>query len=263
MVESITYNDDQRLDYARYGNPRDYPVLIQHGAIASIRDGELFEELLRQRRCVISVARPGYGESSPYQMRDIAEWADIVAVLLDKLGVEHFDVLGISSGAPYSYALGHRFPERARRIYILSGTPALYDDEILAHWPYEVQREASLTELQRVAHDVFFSQLPEADLMQPSIQDSMRNQGFGLAQDLRLRCRDWGFRLSAVRVPVIMQHSEVDEAVPVVTAALTAKMLPNCTLTLTQDGGHFSPEILDDFIKSVMVNSRPHCEKGG
>ena len=253
MLETLTYNEGQRLAYARYGEPHGYPVLIQHGAIASIRDGELFEELLRQRRRVISVARPGYGESSPYRMRDIAEWADIVAVLLDELRIDHFDVLGISSGAPYSYALGYRFPDRVRRIYILSGTPALYADEILAHWPYEVKREASLDEMQKVAHDVFFSQLSQDDLAQPGIQDSMRNQGFGLAQDLQLRCRNWGFRLSDVRVPVTMQHSEVDTAVPVLTATLTAEMLPDCTLTLTKEGGHFSPEILDDFITREMI----------
>jgi hypothetical protein len=161
----------------------------------------------------------------------------------------------MSSGAPYSYAIGHRYPEKARNIYIFSGIPALCDKEILSRWPYEMKADASLAELEAVAHNLFFSQLSQKELEKNDIRDSMMNNCFGVAQDLRLRCTDWGFRLQDIRENVYMQHSKEDEAVPFLTAYLTSKLLPNCRLETRAYGEHFSPEILDEFIKNVIAGN--------
>ena len=143
-------------------------------------------------------------------------------------------MLGISSGAPYSYAIASRLPQHVRSLYILSGTPALYDDAVLAHWPYPVDRQASLAALQNVAHELFFAHLSPADLAKDEIRDSMRNDCFGIAQDLKIRCLDWGFRLEEVNCQVNMRHSRADESVPLVTAELTAQKLPNCRLEIRE-----------------------------
>lgn len=114
------------LSYAEYGDKNGYPILIQHGLIASINDPCLFERLIELGTHLICIARPGYGESSPIIMNNIAEWADIVSVLIDELKLSHFDILGMSSGAPYSYSIGYKFPDKVRNIFIFSGTLALY-----------------------------------------------------------------------------------------------------------------------------------------
>ena len=160
----------------------------------------------------------------------------------------------MSSGAPYAYALGYKFPQQVRNLYIFSGTPALYDKTVLAHWPYPANQEATLPELEQLAHELFFSNLSAADLENKAIQDSMMNHGFGIAQDLQLRCRDWGFSLSEVRAKVFMQHSRTDESVPFITAELTSRLLPNCILDIRDSGAHFSDEALDDFIRTTMLN---------
>jgi hypothetical protein len=41
--------------------------------------------------------------------------------------------------------------------------------------------------------------------------------------------------------------------VPFKTAQLTAKLLPNCRLDAKENDVHFSPETLDDFIKTTIV----------
>ncbi len=104
MTKTTRYKDGQILSYAEYGDKRGYPILIQHGLIASIRDYHLFDALINAGARVICIARPGYGESSPYRMRNIAEWGELISVLVDELEIAQFDVLGMSSGAPYSYA---------------------------------------------------------------------------------------------------------------------------------------------------------------
>ena len=255
MKKSKCYKRENIISYAEYGNKAGYPILINHGLIASITDSHLFERLIQLEAYLICIARPGYGESSPYVMRNIAEWGDIVSVLVEELNISHFDVLGMSSGAPYSYAIGCRFPEQARNIYIFSGIPALYDEETLSHWPYEVNRNANITDLKRIAHELFFSNISKDDLEKDDIRDSMMNDCFGIAQDLKLRCMDWGFQLSDVKQNVTMRHSRFDEGVPFATALHTSRLLPHCKLEVKENGEHFSKDGLDDFINAVIAKN--------
>jgi pimeloyl-ACP methyl ester carboxylesterase len=253
MEGLLRYKGENLLSYAEYGDRSGYPILVQHGMIASIRDHHLFGRLTEAGARLISIARPGYGRSSSYQMKNVAEWGDIVALLVDELHLAYVDVMGISSGAPYSYAIGYRLPDKVRNIFILSGTPALYDEDILAFWPYPANRNAALAELQALARDLFFSHLSEEDLTRDDVRDSMMNDCFGIAQDLRLRCMDWGFRLSNVSTYVYMQHSRLDDQVPFITAEMTSRLLPNCCFEATESSEHFSSEVLDHFIENVMM----------
>ncbi len=253
MKQIIQYANGNSLSFTDYGDRNGYPILVQHGLIASITDHALFHRLLDSGTRLICIARPGYGESSPYVMRNMAEWGNIVSVLVDELKLSQFDVLGMSSGAPYSYAIGHKMPDKVRSIFIFSGTPALCDDRILTLWPYPTNKNASIGELESLAKDLFFSNLSAADLLRDDIKDSMMNDCFGIAQDFRLRCNDWGFSLSEVKAFVCMQHSKEDNQVPFITAEMTAKCLPNCRFEARDKGEHFSDERLDDFIRTVMI----------
>jgi pimeloyl-ACP methyl ester carboxylesterase len=255
MGNVLYYKGGNLLSYAEHGHRSGYPVLVQHGMIASIRDYPLFDRLIQGGIRLISVARPGYGESSPYEMKDIAEWGDIVAVLVGELDLAQLDILGISSGAPYGYAIGYRLPGKVRHIYILSGTPALYDDSIQAFWPYPIDRNATIPELQTLARDLFFSGLSDEDRSRNDIRDSMMNDCFGIAQDLRLRCRDWGFTLADVKATVYMQHSRADDQVPFITAEMTSRLLPDCRFEARESGGHFSVPVLNDFIDRTMMGA--------
>ena len=252
MKHVIEYKNGNFLSYADYGDQGGYPILVQHGMIASISEYHLFDHLIEAGKRIICPARPGYGQSTPLQMANMAEWGEIVSVLADGLDLSQCDVLGMSSGAPYSYAIGYKMPDKVRNIYIFSGTPALYDDDVLAYWPYPITKGASIAEMKKVTREVFFSNVTEDDLSREEIKDSMANDYFGIAQDLRLRCMDWGFVLPEVKSRVIMEHSQTDPDVPFVTAEMTAKMMPNCQLKV-RDGEHFSQETLDRFVKDVML----------
>jgi hypothetical protein len=161
----------------------------------------------------------------------------------------------MSSGAPYSYSVGYKFPDKVRNIYIFSGIPALYDEEIQSHWPFPITKDASIEQMESVAHDLFFSNLSTEDRRKNDIHDSMQNHCFGIAQDLILRSSDWGFRLSDVQPKVYMQHSKGDSNVPFITAQLTAPMLPHCEFIIKESDEHFSLQALDEFIKTVMLTN--------
>jgi len=253
MNQSIKYKGENTLSFSEYGDKNGYPILIQHGLIASINDYHLFDRLIKSGRRLVCMARPGYGESSPYPMANMAEWGEIVSILVDDLELAQFDVMGLSSGAPYSYAIGYTLPDHVRNIFIFSGTPALYDEQVLEFWPYPITRNASIAEMQKVAREVFLPNVTPEDLMRDDIRDSMKNDCFGIAQDLRIRCMDWGFTLSEIRAAVYMEHSRTDSEVPFVTAEMTARMIPNCRLE-GREGEHFSEEMVDRFIRNIVLS---------
>jgi pimeloyl-ACP methyl ester carboxylesterase len=255
MLKTIQYKDGHTLSFNDYGDQNGYPILTQHGMIASIKDQQIFKGLIDVGARLISIARPGYGESSPYEMKNLGEWGEIVSILVEELGLAQFDVLGISSGAPYSYAIGSHCPDKARNLFILSGTPALFDEAVIAFWPYPINKQAGIAEMQQVAHEVFFPQVTEADLRNDDIRDSMAHNCFGIAQDLTLRCRNWGFPLSGIKAKVTMRHSRTDESVPFKTAELTASFLPNCRFEIRDRDVHFSQEVLDTFIREVIYKT--------
>lgn len=250
MTHSFLYQDDCSLAYTDSGSRDGFPVLVQHGMIASVEDAHLFQRLADAGARLIAIARPGYGASSPYPMHNVGEWGEIVALLVDHLGLRRFDVFGISSGAPYAYAIAAHIPEKTRSVFILSGIPALCDDAVLAHWPHPSNRNATVAEMQPVAREVFFSGLPAGALAQPDVRDAMMHDCFGPALDLSIRAMDWGFTLAEVHAPVTMRHSREDLFA---AAELTAQMLPHCTLEAREHDPHFSQEVLDDFITSVMA----------
>jgi len=252
VIKTVLYNHGNTLSYAEYGEENGRAILIQHGLIASIKDHHLFKRLIAMGLRLICIARPGYGKSSPYEMKNIAEWGDIVSVVVNELGLGRFDVFGISSGAPYSYAIGYQLPDQVQNLFILSGTPALYDENVLSFWPYPVNKNASITKMQELAYELFFSNLSQDDLNKDDIQDTMMNHCFGIGQDFKLRCMDWGFPLSEVKGKVLMRHSRSDNSVPLVTAEMTAKLLLNCQLEIRENDDHFSQEVLDNFIDTIM-----------
>jgi pimeloyl-ACP methyl ester carboxylesterase len=252
MKQKIMGKNGVSLAYAEYGDQNGYPVLIQHGLIASIDDYGLFDRLIQLKTRLICIARPGYGESIPYNMNSFAEWADMVSSLIRELELTQFDVLAMSSGAPYGYSIGCGYPDKVRNIYIFSGMPALYDEIVRSEWPYDLTHNQDMDALKKLARELFFSHLTEADLLKNDVRDSLMHDGFGVAQDFKLRVLDWGFKLSDLKGKVLMRHSKCDDSVPFKTAVRTAELIPNCELELTETGPHFSEEALDDFIIETM-----------
>jgi pimeloyl-ACP methyl ester carboxylesterase len=126
-------------------------------------------------------------------MSKIAEWGEIISILVDELELPQFDLLGMTSGASYSYAIAHKLPKKVRNIFIFSGIPALYHESVLAVWPFPVTKDAGIAELEELAKELFFSNLSPEALLQNDIQDSMRHNCFGIALDFKLRCNNWAF----------------------------------------------------------------------
>lgn len=249
------------ISYADYGQKDGFPILVQHGLIASIKQGYLFDTLVQAGVRVICIARPGYGESTPLSMRTIGEWANLAAVVIDHLGLARFDLLGSSSGAPYAYAIAHGLPDIVRHVYIYSGVPAMYDPCVQSKWPFEIKTDCTLADMQKLAHGLFFSNLSDQDLLDDAMRDSMASGAFGIAQDFYLRVRGWGFTLDQIRQPVFLRHARQDSGVPYETALMTSRFLQNATLYADENDIHFSKESLEAFFEGFVIPNLPGIMK--
>jgi len=254
MIKKFCFDGKNVLAYNDFGNKDGFPVIVQHGTMASINDIDSLTDLGKVAR-VICIARPGYGESSPYVLRNLLEYGVIVAKLVEELDIKNFDVLGSSAGAIYCYAVAKACYDKTRNIYIYSGTPALYDAEIQKNWPFPISAEITVEDSQKIAFEVFFKHFSEEEKKQNFVKDSMANNCFGEGQNLRIRFKNWGFTLSDIKAKVFMQHSKKDEVLSYIMAERTAKLLCDCELELLEEGGHFTVEGYESFIQNTVIKN--------
>ena len=254
MIKKFCFNGKNVLAFNDFGNKNGFPVLVQHGTTASINDTLAFAELGKTAR-VICIARPGYGESSPYVLENLLEYGGIVKKLISELGIDRFDVFGSSAGAIYCYAIAKACSVQTRNIYVYSGTPALYDAEVRKNWPHPIPGEITVEDSQKIAYEIFFSHFSEEEKKQDFVKDSMANNCFGEGQNLRIRFMDWGFTLPEVNAKVYIQHSKKDSVIPYITAERTAELLCDCELELLEEGEHFTGEGYEAFIQNTVLRN--------
>jgi pimeloyl-ACP methyl ester carboxylesterase len=260
------------------GGPGAVPVLLCHGLADSRLSAQLFAQAARELGLrVMAPDRPGTGGTDPRRLRRVADWAEDAALVLDILGADSAALLGISAGGPFAAACAARMPGRARSLTLIAplGPPG---------WPTRgmapgeraslaVARHAPasggwfpgrLAALARRSPGLFLrlatSELPGADrraLAQPGMRnafltgyaEAFRRGTWGVAQDLRVLTRPWGFRLGSITAPTSIHHGDADTTVPPLHARLYAQAIPGAQLHLHPGHGHFSilgeaPEIL-------------------
>jgi pimeloyl-ACP methyl ester carboxylesterase len=99
------------------------PLLLINGLGAHTAMWEPLERNLPGRR-LISFDAPGIGNSAPaLPLPSIAVSADLLARLLDQLGLTEVDVLGYSFGGAVAQQFVHAHPERVRRLVLAATLP--------------------------------------------------------------------------------------------------------------------------------------------
>lgn len=136
-------------------------------------------------------------------MTAVGDWTAHLLPVLEACGVDgSFDVLGISAGAPYAYALAAALPERVRRVWVLSGLPYVPDDAVRGHYPEEAEpvwtfyREAPEAEVVarfEAAAGRMAEVFAESPWVLASLPGLAAHGWRGPAREVRLQTRPWGF----------------------------------------------------------------------
>jgi poly(3-hydroxyalkanoate) depolymerase len=103
------------------------PLLLITGLGASLDLAQPFERELTARGVqVVSFDAPGVGRSAPYrQPRRMPGVARTVERMLDALGYDQVDVLGVSLGGVVAQQLAHQAPQRVRRLVLAATGPGV------------------------------------------------------------------------------------------------------------------------------------------
>jgi pimeloyl-ACP methyl ester carboxylesterase len=245
------------------------PLLVCHG----LADSRLSAQLLAQTAdelgfCVVAPDRPGVGLTDPRRLERLADWVEDAALVLGALRLESVAVLGISGGGPFAAACAAAFPRRVRGLLLVSplgmigwGTRGMAAGQ---RFSLGVAKRAPgfgawflgrLAQVARRSPQLFLyiatSELPEIDRHElrsveqreafvASYIEAFRRGSAGVAQDLRLLTRPWGFDLGSIRVPTWIHHGQADTTVPPHHARRFAEAIPGAQLRLHHRHGHFS-----------------------
>ena len=77
------------------------------------------------------------------------------------------------------------------------------------------------------------------DMLIASMVESFRAGSDGSAWELRLLTRPWAVRLQDIAIPVALWHGDADINSPLATGSYLSHTIPDASLTVLPDEGHF------------------------
>jgi pimeloyl-ACP methyl ester carboxylesterase len=268
---TIAVRGGRRLGFASFGSPLGRPIVWMHGTPGARRQIPLVAREVADRDGlrIIGVDRPGIGSSTPYVYPSLSDWVGDLEILADTLGIDRFDVIGLSGGGPYTLAAGACLPHRVDKLAVIGGVaPTVGPDAIGGGVVGDLRRAAPAVRVARVplglsltvalrlarplagpALDLYRIGQPDGDkrlLGRPEFKamflddllNGSRKQVTAPLSDFLLFTRDWGFRLEDVKTSVQWWHGDGDHIVPLAHGEHCVDRLPNATLHVMEGESH-------------------------
>jgi poly(3-hydroxyalkanoate) depolymerase len=222
------------------------PLLLITGLGASLDLAAPFERQLSARGVqVVSFDSPGIGGSTPYRRpRRLPGLIRTITGLLDELGLEQVDVLGVSLGGAVAQQLAHQAPSRVRTLVLAATMPGL------GGMPGSPSALLTLATPRRYRHPDYYGQIagrlygglartdPGALLhatvgrLQPPSMRGYLGQLYAISGWSSL---PW---LHTLRQPTLVLAGDDDPIVPLINGRILAWRIPHATLHVVEGGGH-------------------------
>jgi pimeloyl-ACP methyl ester carboxylesterase len=272
------------LGYAEYGDPAGRPVFYFQGFPGS-RLSHPDEDVTAQLDArLIVIDRPGFGLSDFQPGRTLLDWPQDVVEVADQLGIERLPIVGISGGGPYVLACAHAIPQRLTAAAAVAGAAPFYVQDatremtalrqlgaaLARRAPWLLRPLLALGGNPRRSPERFLRRFSagmcpadQAILAVPHIRamflrsyaEAARSGVRGMAWELRLFARPWGFRLEDISMPVHLWHGGQDHTTPPNMARCVAQTLPRCHPVFLPDQGHlflFDPERWREILSTLL-----------
>jgi poly(3-hydroxyalkanoate) depolymerase len=240
--------DGVRLRAAVCAAPGDKPpLLLITGIGASLDIAMPFEDALNRRGVsTISYDAPGVGESTRYPWpRRMPGVVRTIEQLLDALGHETVDVLGVSLGGVVAQQLAHQAPGRVRRLILAATGPGIggVPGSPRVLWTLATPRRYHQPDYyRRVAADLYGGLArsdPDALLHGSLARFTHRPSVLGYAAQL-YSIAGWTSMpwLCRLRQPTLVLAGDDDPIVPLINGRILARLIPDARLRVIQGGGH-------------------------
>ena len=243
-----------RVGESRRGNGR--PLLLFNGFGVPMEMLDGFASAL-ERTHVLTFDMPGIGGSSPpllpYRFPGIAR---LSARLLDRLGYQEVDVMGISWGGGAAQQFARDFPGRCIHLILAATSPGML---MVPGKPWVALKMASPGTFNNpVRMGRFLSQIqgrstPNDKALHslPPLETNLHDLRGHIYQFLAL----WGWTsfhwLHRIRQPVLVLSGEGDPLAPPINGKILACRIPNATAR-TFPGGHLFPVLSRDLVANMV-----------
>jgi pimeloyl-ACP methyl ester carboxylesterase len=270
------------------GGPADGQPLVFHAGTpgAGVPFGRHLAAMADRGIRYVGVTRPGYGGSTRWEGRRVADVAPDTRLVLDHLGIDRSWVMGWSGGGPHALAHAGLLPERVLGTAIIAGvapypaegldwmdgmgrenveefTAAVAGPEALL--PFMAPLDESLREVTADAIADSFGDLVDdvdrasvtgelAEYLAALFREAFRNGYWGIFDDDLAFAQPWGFDIGAIQGRVHLWQGAHDRMVPYAHGQWLATHVGNACAHLFAEHGHLSlagdafPQILDELI---------------
>jgi pimeloyl-ACP methyl ester carboxylesterase len=285
---TIEVGDGRRLGFAEFGRPHGRAVIWMHGTPGARRQIPESARIAAEKFdiCLIGLDRPGVGSSTPHLYNGIIDFADDLEIVLDRLGIEEFAIVGLSGGGPYTLAAAAAMPERVKVAGVMGGVAPTCGRDAVEGGVVALTRrfQVPLTRLRTPIGLVFtgfvwlcrpvgepalgvYARLsPPGDRLvfsRPEVRamfldDLLRGAAkgaFAPVYDIVLFGRHWGFNLTDVKVPVHWWHGDADHVVPLAHAKRTVTALPDAKLYVRPGESHLGTLIAAEDILGILMRT--------
>jgi pimeloyl-ACP methyl ester carboxylesterase len=275
ISQEIILPDKRKLGYSIWGNIEAKPFLFFHGFPGSRLEGLLFRKSLKMNGFfLISIDRPGIGNSSPKEGRTLADWAQDILFLLKKLQIHNIHIAGKSGGTPYALACAKYLPKNLiSQIFLISGMGppefhrrglifiTRFGLKLAKQYPnlnykvfsWLVSPVFSTIKRTIVVCKIYKCFSPNSDkecitntldndIFYENIFYAFKQGSIGVSQDVEIFANSWGFKLSEINtsIPITILHGKQDRVIRWQMAELLYSKLSNSTIHLFPKEGHFS-----------------------
>jgi pimeloyl-ACP methyl ester carboxylesterase len=285
----LKLKDGRHLAFEQYGDENGIPVIHQHG----LGDSRLARHpnntlTIEAGIRLITVDRPGYGESSPNPGRTYLNWATDIEQLANQLKIHKFGVMSHSGGSPYALAIGYKLKNRVSKLVLISPLGPLnvpgaaeamhksFGFLLKLGWFKPLIRIAGRSEAKRANSNIvkyadnWLKEAPEPDktlfadqalrkMFEEGMKEAFKQGGAGWTGDIFAGI-NWGFTPEDIQIPVKIFHGSADELLFAEMGRKLAQRIQNSDFQLYEGEGHYCifnhwSEILTTFSDSQNLVS--------
>jgi poly(3-hydroxyalkanoate) depolymerase len=246
----------------REGAPGQPPLLLCNGIGVSLELFQPFVDALDPERPVIRFDMPGIGGSpAPVVPYHLATLPSLLAGLLDQLGYEQADVLGISWGGGLAQQFALSRPDRVRRLVLVATAPGAlmvpgHPRVLLRMLTPRRHRDPGYAA--RVAGELYGGSAREDPGVARDLLHATTRLGPARGYYYQLiSILGWTSlpRLPRLRPPTLILAGDDDPIIPVVNARIMHRLIRRSTLHVYQ-GGHLElaadPERLASAVQAFL-----------